>query len=34
LHEQNIAIVLITHDLAIADRTQRKIQVRDGLIVD
>jgi putative ABC transport system ATP-binding protein len=34
LHEQNIAIVLITHDLAIADRTQRKIQIRDGLIVD
>lgn len=34
LHEQNIAIVLITHDLAIADHTQRKIQVRDGLIVD
>lgn len=34
LHQQQIAIVLITHDLAIADRTQRKIQVRDGLIVD
>lgn len=34
LHQQNIAIVLITHDLAIADRTQRKIQIRDGLIVD
>ncbi|MEB3118712.1 MAG: ABC transporter ATP-binding protein [Limnothrix sp.] len=34
LHQQQIAIVLITHDLAIADRTQRKIQIRDGLIVD
>lgn len=34
LHQQQIAIVLITHDLAIADRTQRKIQVRDGLIVN
>jgi len=34
LHQQNIAIVLITHDLAIADRTRRKIQIRDGLIVD
>jgi putative ABC transport system ATP-binding protein len=34
LHQQNIAIVLITHDLVIADRTRRKIQIRDGLIVD
>lgn len=34
LHQQQIAIVLITHDLAIADHTQRKIQIRDGLIVD
>ena len=34
LHQQQIAIVLITHDLVIADRTQRKIQIRDGLIVD
>jgi putative ABC transport system ATP-binding protein len=32
IHEQGATIVIVTHDPTIAARTQRRIEVRDGLI--
>jgi putative ABC transport system ATP-binding protein len=34
LNNQGIAIVIITHESDIADRTNQKIMMQDGLIVD
>lgn len=33
LHQQGVTLVLVTHDLAIAKRTQRIVELRDGMVV-
>ena len=34
MHQQGITIVMVTHDAEVAERTQRTIKLRDGLVVD
>lgn len=34
LHERGITVVLITHEPDVAERTQRQIQIQDGVILD
>jgi len=34
LHDQGITIVLITHEPDIADQTERKIRIQDGMMLD
>lgn len=33
LHEQNITVIMVTHDPEVAERAERTIWIRDGLIV-
>ncbi len=32
--ERGVAVVLVTHDIEVADRARRRIRVRDGLIAE
>jgi putative ABC transport system ATP-binding protein len=34
MHQQGITIVMVTHDAEVAERTERTIRLRDGLVVD